>query len=208
MLIRYVRRVLNHLGRHSVKVPVKGTAPRLRPRFEVLEDRTLLDAYHWVNPVSGNWNTASNWENSHVPVAGDTAIIDATGANYTVTLDINPTVDGFTLNSANATFSASSRTMTVNGPATLSAGTVLWTSSTWTGTGTLTNSASMTLQSATINAPLVNQGLLVFQGTANVVGGSLSNQASGTLRLLGPRRSTPPWPSAVPAASATPARWS
>jgi hypothetical protein len=179
MLIRYVRRLVNRLGRRSVKVLAKGTAPRLLPRFEVLEDRTLLDAVHWLNPVSGNWNTASNWENSHIPVIGDTAIIDATGPNYTVTLDINATVDGFTLNSANASFTTSifSRTFTVNGPATLSAGTVFWVSSTWAGTGTLTNGAA---------------GTLVVEGSCTL-SAPFSNAAGATLRVL----TTRPFPVCV-----------
>jgi hypothetical protein len=172
MLLPYLRRLTQRKHRPSSpgQRPARRKVPAtFRPRFEMLEDRTLLNAVHWANPVSGNWNTASNWENSHVPVVGDTAIIDAAGTNYTVTLDVNPTVDGITLNSANATFSASSRTLTVNGPATLSAATVLWTSSTWAGTGTLTNGAA---------------GTLVVQGSSTF-SAPFSNAMGGTLRVQG-----------------------
>src|SRR5439155_23928739 len=99
------------------------------------------------------------------PGAGETAVINATGANYTVTLDISPTIAGLTLNSANATLFASGRTFTVNGPDTLSAGSVLWRGSTWAGSGTLTNNASLTAQgSSTISSSLVQNGTLLVQG--------------------------------------------
>jgi hypothetical protein len=123
-------------GRSNRRLPGRRKAWRAYFFIERLEDRTLLDAVHWIGG-SGNWSDPSHWD-SHVPGPSDTAIIDATGADYTVTLDTSATVAGFSLNSSNATFSATGRTFTVNGDATLSAGTVLWVSSTWTESGTLT----------------------------------------------------------------------
>jgi hypothetical protein len=153
-----------------------------RPRLEGLEDRTVLDAVHWLNPVSGNWSAAGNWS-PHAPGTGDTAILDATGANYTVTLDTNATVEGFTLASPGATFFASGQTFVVNGPGTLTAGTVLWRGSTWGGTGTLTNHAGMTIQgTSSISSPLEQDGSVRIQGSAagshaalTVVGGSVNH---------------------------------
>jgi len=146
-----------------------------------------LDAVSWRAAVSGNWSQASNW-NPHAPGTGDTAIIDATGSNYTVTLDVNPTIAGFTLNSANATFSASGQTFTVNGPANVSAGTLLWRSSTWTGTGTLTNAASMVAQgSSLVSSTFAQNGTLWVQGSnvgqhATLTAASGFNNA-GAIRL-------------------------
>lgn len=58
----------------------RGRRPRrtagFRPRIDCLEDRTLLDAVHWLNPAGGNWSTASNWDAGHVPGPADDAIID------------------------------------------------------------------------------------------------------------------------------------
>ncbi|HLJ97254.1 MAG TPA: hypothetical protein VKU02_29105, partial [Gemmataceae bacterium] len=125
----------------------------------------MLDAVHWIGG-SGNWSDPSHW-GSHVPGGNDVAIIDATGPNYTVTLDTSPTVAGFMLNSATATFSASSGALTVNGDATLSAGVVLWTNSIWTGSGKLTNSANM-----------------IFQGS-DTINNSFTNAAGATLRVQG-----------------------
>jgi hypothetical protein len=102
-----------------------------------------------------------------LPGAGDDVVIRATGANYTVTLDVAATVAGFTLNSANATFLASGRTFTVNGTDTLTAGSVLWQSSTWAGSGTLTNQAGMTVQgSSSISSPFQQDGSVLIQGNS------------------------------------------
>jgi len=67
-------------------------------------------------------------------MAGDSATITTGGANG-VTLDIDPTLDSFTMNSAAKSLSITGRTITVNGPSTIDAGLVLLNSSTWTGTG-------------------------------------------------------------------------
>ena len=102
----------------------------------------------WASPVSGNWNEATKWIPSAVPGSTQVACIDATGDTYTVTLNINDTVAGFSLDSPDATFSATGRTLTVNGPATLTTGDVMWQSSVWRGSGTLTNNANMTFRGA------------------------------------------------------------
>src|SRR5262249_270995 len=78
----------------------------------------------------------------------------------------SPTIAGFTLNSPNATFSASGRTLTVNGPADISAGATLWSSSTWAGSGTLTNNASMSIVGdSTISSSFVQNGSVFIQGS-------------------------------------------
>lgn len=97
----------------------------------------------WNNPAGGNWNTASNWNPAAVPGAADHAIISLAGT-YTVALDTNATLMNFTLNSPNVTFSANGRTMSVSGSSILTAGTLVWVNSTWTGAGPLTNNATVT----------------------------------------------------------------
>jgi fibronectin-binding autotransporter adhesin len=59
-------------------------------------------------------------------------------------------------------------------------------SSTWGGTGTLTLSASteVRLRASTINAPLVNEGLLIASGSS-AINGTLSNDSAATLRVQG-----------------------
>ena len=42
---------------------------------------------HWLNPVSGSFNTGTNWSGGTVPGASDNAFLDAAGAPYTVTED-------------------------------------------------------------------------------------------------------------------------
>src|SRR5262249_37490494 len=94
---------------------------RVRLFVELLEDRTLPSTDTWIGAVSGRWSGPGGWSNGAPPTAADIAVFNATGADYTVTLDVDATVAGFTLNSANATFAASGRTFTVNGVASLTA---------------------------------------------------------------------------------------
>src|SRR5664279_975691 len=51
---------------------------------------------NWTNAASGGWNTATNWNPNSVPSTNDTAIITNAG-NYSVTLDVSPTVAGLNL---------------------------------------------------------------------------------------------------------------
>jgi hypothetical protein len=69
----------------------------------------------WLAPASGTWSTGANWSmgvpNNGVP-AGTTyrAIIDATGAAYTVTLNTSAGVDELVLDSLDATLTHTSGT--------------------------------------------------------------------------------------------------
>jgi hypothetical protein len=124
--------------------------------LEQLEDRLAPSTVSWNAAVSGIWTDGSKWSSGAPPAASDTVVIDKTGSAYTVTLDADATVAGFTLNSASAGFSLTSRTLTVNGPATLQAGGVTLNNSTWAGTGTLTNDASIGIQNTSvISSPFV-----------------------------------------------------
>ena len=88
----------------------------------------------WTNTVSGNWNTAANWDPNQVPAVGDSAII--TNSSVTVTLSGSTSVSNITLG-ANANC----------GPSTL----LSLAGQTLTLTFTqLSGSGNVTLQSATL----------------------------------------------------------
>lgn len=80
----------------------------------------------WASATSGNWNTASNWSPAQVPNNMGPMLFNAritpTGAAYTVTLDIDPTIENLTLDSADATLDISNRSLTVNGTSLLGRG--------------------------------------------------------------------------------------
>ena len=145
--------------------------------------------FDWDAAASGNWNDGTKWTPAGVPdVAGETATIDATGTPYTVTLNINPTIDAFDLNSADATLSAIGRTLTVDGAANLTAGLTDWRGSTWAGTGTLTNDATLRIGgSSQINNSVFDQnGIVDIQGGLSSTGTLTTANGvnnSGTINL-------------------------
>ncbi len=57
---------------------------------------------HWGSAQSGSFDVAGNWAEGVVPGAGDNAVIDATGAAYTVDLGPSKTVGGLVVQSADA----------------------------------------------------------------------------------------------------------
>lgn len=135
-----------------------GTTERqafFRPRmtFEALEQRSLLATVSWASAVDGNWPDPTKWDTGNVPVASDDVVIDATSSMYTVTLDVDVTaasaLDSFTLNSTDAVFQSSNHTITVNGPSTISAGSVTWNRPIRDGTGALTNQSTVRMLNAT-----------------------------------------------------------
>ena len=90
--------------------------------------RSLGDTLsQWVAAVSGNWTDPTKWDDGEPNNGGSDfdASIAASGTAYTVTLNSNITVDGLTLNSANATVDQTSGTLTLanGGTAALTAGT-------------------------------------------------------------------------------------
>ena len=48
--------------------------------IEPLETRTLLTAISWINPGSGNWDVAANWNTDTVPGPADDVTISPTSA--------------------------------------------------------------------------------------------------------------------------------
>jgi hypothetical protein len=127
---------------------------------------------------------------------GDLFLSQSSGSSFTTT--------GTITIAANRTFSVSGGTFnynggTISGAGTLSLGgaianftpdfsnaqtTLLLNNATVNGPGKVTNVASLTLIAGTINAPLVNQGLLLVRNNS-AIGGSFQNQAGATLRVQG-----------------------
>jgi len=58
---------------------------KFRPRFEQLEDRTML-SIAWVNPNGGDWDTSSNWFDGSInrlPISTDDVLINTSGITVT-----------------------------------------------------------------------------------------------------------------------------
>src|SRR6188474_1197402 len=59
---------------------------RVRLEFDWLEQRLVPSTITWKAAVSGNWSTPANWTGGVAPGPTDDVVIDAAGANYTITL--------------------------------------------------------------------------------------------------------------------------
>jgi hypothetical protein len=148
----------------------------------------------WDLAVDGDWNDPTKWDTGFVPTAGDDVCIDETGASYIVTLNVNvnaaDALGSFLLDSADATFVASSRTFAVDGASNLDDGTVNWASSTWTGAGTLTNAADFNVSGGSaISSAFVQSGNVNIRANADsnaalTVASGFTN--SGTIDLEDP----------------------
>jgi hypothetical protein len=104
----------------------------------------------WNNAAGGNWNTDSNWNPAQVPGASDDVLITLAGT-YTVTLDVSPTVASLSLGGSTGvqTLSASSQTLTIDGPSTINGnGALRLINATVAGSGSLTNNGQLTVQSS------------------------------------------------------------
>ena len=115
----------------------------------------------WNNPLGGAWSNPANWNPSIVPGASDRVFITATGA-YTVTLDVDATVAGFTFGGAGSspTLLLNSRRLTLNGAS-------IWNSGAIVGPGTIANSGSLNItrgaiQFLSFGAILNNTGTLTL----------------------------------------------
>ena len=151
--------------------------------FAVLWTGRALPAadVQWINPLGGNWSVPGNWSTGTMPGLSDAVLITNSGT-YTVTLDVDATVASLTLGGASGAqaFSASSRTFTLNGASTINGnGVMTLDSSTVAGAGTLTSQGTINDNNSTINANLVNQGLMVFRGTGNNLGSTRAGRRCG-----------------------------
>src|SRR5207253_1704917 len=78
-------RFLSHKSGRSIRRDRRAKRMMLTARPEVLrlEDRTLPSTVTWINPGSGDWNTASNWSSGAVPGAADDVVINVPGITVT-----------------------------------------------------------------------------------------------------------------------------
>jgi Tol biopolymer transport system component len=175
-------------GARAKLIPPQTTFKAFLPLLLLIAATALAPAGDlvWTNTSGGNWSIASNWNPNQSPGAGDNAIITNEGS-YTVTLDVDVAVASLSLGGAvgTQTFSAFSRTLTLNGASAIRGnGSMGLNSCTVSGTGTLTNLGTLNPNNTKINAGLVNQGLLVYGG-ASSQGGAFDNQAGAILRVQG-----------------------
>lgn len=75
-------------GNLPASVTVNGYRAKVTAEGEIVERRS-----NWATAADGNWAVAANWTPG-APAPGDSVIIDATGADYTVTAD-ETALDGF-----------------------------------------------------------------------------------------------------------------
>ncbi len=139
---------------------------RLRPRCELVEDRTLLSTVTWINANSGDWDTASNWNTNKVPTSADDVVIPIAGITVTHIAgdDSARSLDSkaaFTMEGGSLTFGATAtfeNTLEVAGESTLN--------------GTVGVSGTMTIDSgATLkgSGAVTVSGLLALRGGDTVV---------------------------------------
>jgi DNA-binding beta-propeller fold protein YncE len=125
---------------------------------------TASSLVSWINPSGGNWSLGANWSSGAPPGATDTVVIAASG-EYTVTIDVTTSVALLVVGSATSapTVALGSRPFgTTDGLVLTGSGGFLASDATLNGPGTVTvgSGAVLTLRRSTLNAPLVNQGLV------------------------------------------------
>ena len=157
----------------------------------------MSSSFTWTSAQSGNWSAPANWTPSGIPGAagGDTATINATGANYTITYDeTGETLNFLTINSGTATLSFNANDhLTINQGTTL-AGTInLLNSGAILNAGTLATTSGSTINigsGATLNdngatvggVILLNSGATLNNtGTLTTAFGSTINMGSGAI---------------------------
>src|SRR6516165_7319260 len=166
-----------------------------RPRLEILEDRTLLDALTWRAAVSGDWDVPGNWDANRVPTASDTASIPFSGITVTHGMAINDSVQSITSQAAldlsrgslnvsgnvqvTGTFTLSGATLA---NATVVAGTTLRTTNTGGTLNRVTFNGDLDLTTVS-NANVTVTGDLTLNGTAGL--GNSSGSTWGILRFIG-----------------------
>src|SRR5262249_56825100 len=111
------------------------------------------------------WDDAQNWDTNALPGSADDAVISSAFSGLTITHDagdvnIRSLTSAAALRVAGGTFALGSATSQIDDAFTVSGGSLLLSSTTLNGPGTLTNVAGQTptLTSSTVHAALVNPG--------------------------------------------------
>lgn len=154
---------------------------------------------NWQGPGgtgSGNWSTAADWSGGVVPNNGSTKFgvtLPTESTSYTVTQDINVSIDSLTVDSGATLAGNSGITLTVT--SLTSSGIMNYDSAnnlTVNGATTISSGASLNLEgasTASLNGTVSNSGSFVtgFSGGSNTVTvtGAFTNNAGATLALEG-----------------------
>jgi fibronectin-binding autotransporter adhesin len=177
------------IASYTVSINVAGTGYKLTASaagfttvetdlFDLTPDGPNLVS--WINPSGGNWSVGANWSTGVAPTSADHALITLAGT-YTVTLDVNTAVAGFTLGAGSGlqTLTSTSHTLTIDGPSVVeSTGALILTTSTVNGAGSLGNLGLIRTHGAsTISAELINSN----GATLRVQGQSSGSNASLTV---------------------------
>src|SRR5262249_12797898 len=135
------------------------------------------------------WDDAQNWDTNALPGSADDAVISSAFSGLTITHDagdvsIRSLTSAAGIRVAGGTFALGSATSQIDDALTVSGGSLLLSSPTLNGPGTLTNAAgpSLPLTSSTMNAALVNQGTIVIRAGATIAG-SFTTTADSTLTV-------------------------
>jgi len=148
-----------------------------------IQPSTAQTTYSWIGG-SGNWSVATNWSPNGVPTFADNVLITADGT-YTVTLDGDSTINALTIGGTSGiqTLSLSSRILTINGNGIINeSGRVSINNSTITGSGTLTNSASLTAFAGTLDIDFDNYGTATFSYTS-FINNTLTTHPNSTIHM-------------------------
>ncbi len=144
----------------------------------------------WVSETSGDWTNTTQWstapnypENGSPAGVNYQALINATGGTpYTATIDSDVSVDGITINSADATVDQSSGTLTAgtinieNGAYALEGGTISNTTFDVSNTDSF-DIGTATLDGAAINMPAQSSNLIQVTNSLYVRNGLTGNNA-------------------------------
>jgi hypothetical protein len=165
------------LGRAPRPRGVGRKAASYRPELLDLESRTLLSTITWLQPTSGDWDDPARWAGGQVPTAADDAVIPfagitashATGAadqvhSLTSQAALDLSAGSLTVGDSAASASAIDASLSVHDTAALTLNHV-----TLSGSGALTNAATLILSNATIDVALQNNtGVLTATGTTAI----------------------------------------
>src|SRR5262245_37773623 len=162
--MRFFQTLLGNRRKRKAKRSVSSRFGRLFRRLplhlEQLEDRTLLTTVSWDGGAGTlRWDDAQNWSIDALPGSSDDAVIGTAFAGLTITHDtgdvsILSLTSAAALRVAGGTFALGAATSQIDDAFTVSGGSLLLSSTSINGPGTIINKASLELRSSTINTSL------------------------------------------------------
>jgi hypothetical protein len=169
----------------------------LEARRDTLADTVLVDVgppaskiIAWANPAGGNWSVGANWSTGVIPTLGDSVRIDLAGT-YTVTMDGTiPLLGALRIGAATGAqiVAATSRMFAVTADVVVTGGGTLRLGSASVVAPSVTVEATATLdldQGSSVDAPVVNRGLIMSDSGSAVISGGLTTSGTSTIRVSG-----------------------